>query len=382
MEWKRNNDGSGGATGDACRRDRLKSSMVVIAKAKLLDPLDVASIRPLGTQILKAAATYRSTTFLDGEPLHMLFAQEGASALRALERSVRALLVDVQNAPSVPIQNTVNRMSPLAAFFYVALFRTAKNILQAFTGTNPVWTKLNVPGRSKPRPAHGRIWETFSGEIETMLVSEREGRPLARAIAPAVLVSVGTSTNLAVPDASVHLTLSSPPYCTRVDYAVATLPELSILGLRRDSSFDELRRKLLGTTTVPQQCDPINPSWGRTCTRFLHAIKNHSSKASDGYYLKGHVSYFSDLFNSLQELKRVAVPGGKAVLVVQDSHYKELHNDLPRIIVEMAAACGFSHLASRHFPLTRLLAASNPRVRQYRPIGVTATESVIVLGAQ
>ena len=381
-------NGSGTTTATAAQHGMralgidLNPAMVVIAKAKLLDPLDVASIRPLGRQILKTLATHRSTFSLDDEPLVALFARDSAHVLRALERSVHALLVDAPHTPSVPIDDMVDRMSPLAAFFYVALFRTAKRLLHACAGTNPVWTRLNVPDRNRPRPTEDRIREVFTGETEAMLASESEVRPLPRATASAVLVSVGTSTKLPVPDASIHLTLSSPPYCTRVDYAVATLPELSILGLERRSSFDELRRILLGTTTVPGKCDPTDPSWGQTCTRFLRAVKNHPSKASDGYYSKGHVRYFSHLFRSLQELRRVVVPRGRAVLVVQDSHYKEIHNNLPLIAVEMAAACGFAHLASRDFPLTRLLAASNPQVRKYRPVGVTATESVVFLSAE
>lgn len=381
-------NGSGTTTATAAQRGMhslgvdLNPAMVIIAKAKLLDPLDVPSIRPLARQVVTVAAKHRSASVFDEEPLLALLAQDGANAIRAIERAVSELLVDVPHAPSLGIDKMVNDLSPLAAFFYVALFRSARRVLQASVGTNPVWTKLRVPARNRPRPTWERIRETFSGEIEAMLASEGIGRPAARVNSPAVLVTLGTSTKLALPESSVSLALSSPPYCTRVDYAVATLPELSILGFRRGSTFDELRRRLLGTTTVPAACDPIDPSWGDTCTRFLQAVKSHPSKASDGYYIKGHVRYFSDLFKSLQELNRVVISRGKVVLVVQDSHYKEIHNDLPRITVEMAEACGFQHLTSLHFPLKRLLAATNPLVRRYRRVGVTATESVVVVGAR
>ena len=214
-----------------------------------------------------------------------------------------------------------------------------------------------------------------------MLASEEHGRPLPRASSPAIAVDVGDSARLAVPASSVNLTLSSPPYCTRVDYAVAMLPELSALGMKRDSSFDQLRRKLTGTTTVPTECDPIDSAWGPTCITFLQAVKSHTSKASAGYYLKSHARYFRDLSNSIGELKRVTAPGGAVVLVIQDSHYKEIHNDLPTIAVEMAQQAGFSHVVSRHFPLTKLIAASNPKVRKYRVNAVGATESVVVFSA-
>lgn len=380
-------NGSGTTTALAAQRGLsavgvdLNPAMVVIARAKLLDSLDVDSIRPLRRQILKLATPQRSAESAQDEPLLQLFAHEGAPTLRALEWSVRRLLVDCTIESEHSATLLASRMSPLAAFFYVALFRVSRNLLREFGTTNPVWTKLNVPGAQKPRPSRLHIREMFTEEVEAMLACESDGRPLSRANSPSVVVNVGNATQLCVPEASVGLTLSSPPYCTRVDYAVAMLPELSILGLKRGSSFDDLRRQLTGTTTVPKTCDTIDSSWGPTCTNFLRAVERHSSKASASYYLKSHVRYFFDLARSIHELRRVATPGGKAVLVVQDSHYKEIHNDLPAITVEMAESVGFRHVASRHFPLTRLLAASNPKVRKYRTDNIKATESVVVLQA-
>lgn len=380
-------NGSGTTTALAAQRGLpafgvdLNPAMVVIAKAKLLDPLDVDSIRPLSRQILKLAADRKNFNIQEDEPLSLIFAHEGAPAIRAIERSIRQLLVDYATTREPECLPDAGRMSPLAAFFYVALFRASRRLLRQSAGTNPVWTKLNVPGQAKPRPTLSRVRENFAEEVEAMLACEQEGRPLARANAPAVIVSLGSSTKLTAAPASADLALSSPPYCTRVDYAVAMLPELSILGLKRGSSFDELRRRLTGTTTVPKECDPIDLAWGPTCSRFLQSVKSHRSKASAGYYLKSHARYFSDLSKSIGELKRVITPGGKAVLVIQDSYYKEMHNDLPKIAIEMAEHSGFVHIISRHFPLTRLIAASNPKVRRYRTDVVTATESVVVLEA-
>lgn len=378
-------NGSGTTTALAAQRGLLgigvdlNPAMVVIARAKLLDPLDVDSIRPLSRQLLKLSVDRKSREVQKDEPLSLILANEGASAIRSIERSIRQLLMDPASDDKSEWLPDASKMSPLAAFFYVALFRASRTFLQKVTGTNPVWTRLNVPGQARPRPTASRVRDKFLEEVNNMLACEREGRPVARANAPAVVVDLGCSTDLSVASASVNFVLSSPPYCTRVDYAVAMLPELSILGLKRDSTFDELRRRLTGTTTVPKTCDFIDPAWGATCSKFLQSVKDHGSKASAGYYLKSHVRYFSDLSKSIGELKRVIAPGGQVVLVIQDSYYKEIHNDLPQIAIEMAKKFGFKHTMSRHFPLTRLIAASNPIVRRYRSDVVTATESVLVL---
>jgi hypothetical protein len=352
----------------------LNPAMVVIAKARLLDPLDVASIQPLCREVLRAVPRHAREV---DEPLSALLAHEGPRTVRGIERSIASILIDNH-------ENTVEnlcpeRITPLAAFFYVALFRTCRTLLKGSCGTNPVWTRLRAKRQILPRPTASHVSDVFASEVHEMLTSEQGSRPTARHCSPSIEIRLADSADLPIPAGSIDLTVTSPPYCTRVDYAVAMLPELAVLGLRRDSSFDVLRRKLIGTTTVPNELDPIQNVWGKTCSAFLRAVEAHDSKASAGYYLKSHVRYFKSLFDSLSEIARVTSRNGKLVLVVQDSYYKNVHNDLPRIVVEMSAHLGLEHVASKHFPLKRLIAASNPRVRKYREQAVTAVESVIVL---
>lgn len=374
-------NGSGTTTSSAAqmgiqaRGVDLNPAMVVIAKAKLLDPLDAPSLRPLARQVKKVMPDFASLSLEEDDPLYLLFARSGAEALRGIDRGIRSLLVEPERATSV------SDMSPIAAFFYVALFRACRVFLHRLVGTNPVWTRLRLPGREKPRPSRDSVVSRFMAEVEAMLASEHVGRPRSRSIAPIVDVSLGSSTNLPFADSTVDAVLSSPPYCTRVDYAVATLPELSILGLKRGTTFDELRRRLIGTTTVPRSCDHPDEAWGATCLDFLNAVKSHPSVASTGYYLKNHAQYFAQYYASLKELRRVMRAGGTAVLVVQDSYYKDVRNDLATITIEMARDMGFSHVASRHFALKRSLAQSNPRARQYRAKQAEAVETVVVLSA-
>ena len=49
-----------------------------------------------------------------------------------------------------------------------------------------------------------------------------------------------------IKEQSVSHILSSPPYCTRIDYAVATALELGLLGYTR-TEFNSLRLSLLGS---------------------------------------------------------------------------------------------------------------------------------------
>lgn len=51
-------------------------------------------------------------------------------------------------------------------------------------------------------------------------------------------LKTGTSTDLPVKSETIDLILSSPPYCTRIDYAIATLPELAILSVKGEKEID------------------------------------------------------------------------------------------------------------------------------------------------
>lgn len=365
---------------EACGVD-LNPVMVVVARARLLDPMDAPSLLPLARQVVRSASSCHGRVGID-EPLSFLFWPQGAASLRAIERAIRKILVESDDGGEEVERDYVERLSPLACFFYVALFRTAKRLLACQVGSNPVWTKMRISLNERARPTALKVREVFLEECESMCLSEPNGRPLLRVLSPEIRVKLGSSTSLPIDSESIDLTLTSPPYCTRIDYAVATLPELLILGYERGSSFDALRRRLLGTTTVDPRCGVVEAVWGPTCLKFLDAVENHRSKASSTYYFKNHVRYFSELHASMKELRRVTASSGIVVLVVQDSYYKDVHNDLARIIVEMAESVGFSIEGSRHFPIRQLLAGANPRVRKYRAGGVSAVESVVVVSAR
>jgi len=69
---------------------------------------------------------------------------------------------------------------------------------------------------------------------------------------------------------------------------------------------------------------------------------------------------------SLGNLTRALKPDGAAVLVVQDSFYKEIHNDLPSIVTEMAEAYGLRKRRREDFRMSRSMSGINPYTRVYK----------------
>jgi hypothetical protein len=65
---------------------------------------------------------------------------------------------------------------------------------------------------------------------------------------------------------------------------------------------------------------------------------------------------------------------GVALLVVQDSYYKDIHNDLPQIVCEICEKVGLETVRSVDFRLRRSMSGINPYSRSYqRPSGATET---------
>ena len=369
-------NGSGTTTAAAARLGHdaygydLNPVMVLAARARMLSKREKNSLIAIGTAVIKAA---KPTDVIESEPLMTWFARNSACWLRGLERSIQEILISPQNTPMPTRIERIQQMSDLAAFFYVALFRTTRGLLDRFGASNPTWIKKPKSLRERLRPAPDHVKDTFLKQVGLMTNAIDEDPATKDS---EVKIAVGSSNRIPLSDNCVDLVLSSPPYCTRIDYAVATYPELAVLGYRIESEVDNLRRQLIGTATVPRVAPQQEESWGKCCNQFLIGIRTHHSKASATYYLKNHLQYFASMYGSIGEIARTLKRGGACVLVVQDSYYKNLHNDLPRVIVEMSDNQSMTLRRQVSFRHARTMANVNPRVRQYRG-QMCATESVL-----
>jgi hypothetical protein len=178
-------------------------------------------------------------------------------------------------------------------------------------------------------------------------------------------------------DSSADAVVASPPYCTRIDYVVGTLPELAVLGADADG-IRALRRRMIGTPTVHRPDDgwPERNRWGATATHLLDVVAAHPSRASATYYLNFYLQYLNGMWRSLKEVARVTRTGSPVVLVAQDSYYKEQHVDLPQILTDMGRELEWRNAAHHTFKVPTK-AWLNQRARQYRD-DRSATESVLV----
>jgi hypothetical protein len=361
----------------------INPAMAVVAKARLLGPYVSPSELSLCEEILVSAGAGSNTNALPEDPLLVWFTHQGCDSVRALERCIaRFLDPDWRSGPPNSGEH-VTRLSSLASFFYLALFRTTKELLASFRSSNPTWIRRPADNRFKLSPSFSALQRVFRRQVEMMVASDSK-LPLsdlphsadADARGARAAIAVASSANIPLLSKSVGAVISSPPYCTRIDYAVSTAPELAVLGLSQ-IQFRELREAMIGSSTVAKGAPAIDPAWGATCANFLDAVAGHPSKASATYYLRNHLQYFDKLSRSLKEIDRILASRAPCVLVVQDSHYKELHNDLPAIVLEMASALGWSPVDRHDYRSKRHMGRVHQAAKKYRVV-TEATESVLV----
>jgi hypothetical protein len=348
--------------GMASRGFDLNPVMVIVARARMLSPSEADSIEPLAKEIIKSIRGGRSSGE-DEEPLSWWFGDGTAAVVREIERGIRQRLIGAMTL--TPRGTHLERISGMAATFYVALFIVCRELVARFRSSNPTW--LRRPKDSEARIGVSRevITDKLLDNLRSMAAALAARADLFSTDQATSDIRLDDTTSMTLAPASTDLVLTSPPYCTRIDYTAATRIELAILAPIVQTPTDDLGRQMIGSTRVPHREISVSPTWGTRCGGFLEALRQHPSKASSGYYYRTHIDYFDKIARSIANMAVALKPNGGAVLVVQDSYYKEIHNDLPSIITDIADACGLELRRREDFRLSRSMSGINPHTRTY-----------------
>lgn len=360
----------------------LNPVMIIVARARLLPPSEADHLRPLAATIL-SHLRQSPVTLCNDDPLLAWFHPGAARVVRGIEQNIRRTLVG--NMTKSPEGIQLDRISGTAATLYVALFAACRRLAMSLRSSNPTWIKLPRTDADRLDPSAYAIAHQFAANVRGMsdalaaklLLDKTEGADL---VAGASTIQTSDTTTMTIPANSVDFVLTSPPYCTRIDYTAATRVELAVLGPLLKVKPRDLGRQMIGSVQVPDDAIVVDEKWGSTCSNFLSALRHHPSKASEGYYYRTHMDYFDKMARSVSRVAKTLKPGGQAVFVVQDSYYKDIHNDLPTILTEMVALQGLTYIDRKDFHL-RSMSDINPGRKTYiRPKG--ATESVLCFAKQ
>lgn len=341
----------------------LNPVMIVIARARLLPPSEADTLDSLARETVKGVRADRRILLPD-DPLRWWFEPAAATVVRALERRIRGQLVGERTL--TPDGVKLDHISGFAATFYVALFSVCRQMSARFRSSNPTWLRKPKADEGLIAADREAILSAFTANVKSMAVALAERSTEAQKDHAAAELLLADTTSTAPSKNSIDMVLTSPPYCTRIDYSAATRIEFAVMYPLVDVKLEDLGRQMIGSTRVPHHEIVVNQAWGEICGRFISELKIHPSKASAGYYYKTHLDYFEKMARSLANLANGLKASGTAVLVVQDSYYKEIHNDLPGITTEMAAAAGLTLRRRVDFEFKRSMAGINPHARAYK----------------
>lgn len=350
-----------GTTTAVCQAKSVRSQgidlnpvMVVVGKARLLRDDAKGSLKALLDKLIQDAKAGQNEPS-DGEPLTAWFEASSAARLRALQQALENCLDD--DAGESDLNQRVNVLSRLASFFYVLFFRVARGLAGRITSSNPTWVKARLTDERKASASWSEISSLAAIELKEMEL----GFQLSPSEWVTCDVSTGSSESIAMPTGSIAHVVGSPPYMTRIDYAVATRIELAFLSAH--TTFDAIREQLIGAVKLGSSylAEPTL-SISRS---LLNRIEEHPSKASRAYYKKYFSNYLKRYENSMQELSRVTSSGGSILLVVQDSKYKEVHLDLAAITVHALSEYGFRLSDRKDFFCGLSMRGLNVRAAKY-----------------
>jgi hypothetical protein len=363
-------NGSGTTTDIAARNGfdsiglDLNPVMVLVSKARTLQSNVQPSIESILEELLLRARTVDSG--LDQEPLMKWLAADTASFVRSVETALQTILIDPKSYCSLGSLDSLQNVSSLAAFFYVLLFKTLKEILTPFRSSNPTWIKNAITPKDRLRVPRKQLISVIRAQaVQMSRQLILDDLPTRTGRIPNTHLDIASSLLLPLKNNSVGLILTSPPYCTRIDYVIKTAPELALLGVGDPAAVHELRRRMIGTPTIDETLPSPRKAWGKTCLDLVNKISKHKSHASKSYYLKTHLQYFDGLYKSLVEIDRILVQSGECFFVVQDSYYKEAHVDLARILREMGHSIGWECGLRRDFSSSRTMVGLNRGARAY-----------------
>ncbi len=298
--------------------------------------------------------------------LSEVFDEESLDALVALKKEILQREYETLKPYFAPITYgedlaEENGYSSAKSFFLSALFQTLREVGNSGNGSNPTWTKLQ---ESDADVGPDLIFCTFERRAHEMIDDLDTAKRGASDLTDFGVLTAD-SKKLPLRDERFDIVLTSPPYCTRIDYAVSTKPELLLIGADEET-FDTFRRTVMGAPVVVDKGISHDDLWGSTCLNLLDDIENHESKASDTYYITLYEQYFRDAAQSLREIERVLKPGGLAAIVLQTSFYKEIEVPLSEIYMEMGRNLGLRPGLGKREVVKQHMAHINNKSQEYK----------------
>lgn len=367
-----------GTTALVCQKRGIKSFgidinpvMVIFSKAKTRNLIEL-NLDSIGNAIKETASHVKlaEDEFLNNEDTLEFVSDKHLNVLNKIQLAIDDVCKHHSDISDAPLSETIR------AFYFAVLFRCLRYVGKFKIGKNPTWLVNEI---RKARTDEVDTYHLFYHYVKAMIKDlETYYTNILNCDYSYPSLYEGDSKKMIFPDCTADNIITSPPYLTRIDYAVSTKPELLFLGYKQDTDFDRVRRATMGAPVIADKNIDINEKWGSCICSFLKQVKEHHAKASQSYYLPIFLQYFRDAFESLHEIKRVLKPNGKACLVVQSSYYKDVEAKLGEMYVEMAQSLNLEAQIIKRDVVKHHLANVNTKSSKYVKNKIYYEDAVLI----
>ncbi len=306
-----------------------------LGRGKLSWSEDIATFDKAVEQLNKEAMKIRDTVTLD-EATSLIVKCYSEESLRDLY-SLKAAYVKLSPKWSAPINSLV--------------FLAINSILRATSHVGTAQWQYVLPNKTKarvssPYDALKLQSKMMMDDMRTMQESSIKSK--------ASLLPSDSRTLLGVPDESIDLVVTSPPYANNYDYADATRLEMSFWGevTTWGDLHESVRQYLICSSSQHASKDkmklsellddpaisPIKEELTKVCNELDEVRK---TKGGNKAYHLMIAAYFGDMAKTFQALRRVTKPGATLCLVIGDSAPYGVHAPVERWFGELALAYGF-----------------------------------------
>jgi DNA modification methylase len=212
-------------------------------------------------------------------------------------------------------------------------------------GTAP-WQYV-LPKKTKANAAEPLT--AFEAQARAMVA---DMRCMPRDVAPAALFHEDARSAASIPDDTIDLVVTSPPYPNNYDYADATRIEMTFLG--EIECWGDLQRAVRAhlVRSCSQHMVRYDPEEALEAPELalirdeLHDVYDRLTAERDKHggrkaYNAMVVAYFHDLARAWLALRRVCRHGSRALFIVGDSAPYAVHVPVERWLGELAVGAGF-----------------------------------------
>lgn len=279
----------------------------------------------------------------DAEPLEKIFTKPCANMIRSVVDAIPfpsqyKRIKDSKKNKTIdwPLNKPGINIGHCYAFCLSVVFVSVRELSRLGKMANPTWQRAS---KVKVEFSLEDLAEALNRNSHSMMLDLQNFYAHSSYNADFSVIAAD-ARRMPIRSKSINRIITSPPYLTRIDYAVSTSLELFIFG--GHDLLKDVRHQTMGAPVITKSDKFQKKEWGVICNNVLDRIKSHDTKAASTYYWKNIVQYFIDAERSIDEILRVLSADGTGLIVVQNSYFKDVEIPLGEIYVQMFQAKGVS----------------------------------------